>query len=341
MEMHNLEKEDIKKVAELPYNWQLLTNKHVVISGGTGFLGAFLCNVLRYRNENYEQSIKVTCISRHARENDETVEYVQADICNPIRIQGDVDYVIHMASNTHPEQYKNDPVGTIIGNVFGAYNLLMLAKENKATKFILLSSCEIYGEGSKMLMDENYCGYINSNTARAGYNESKRVSESLCQSFAQQYGVNSCICRMARVFGADKTKADSKAMAQFIRNAINNEDIVLKSKGLQQYSFIYIADAVSGILKVLFDGKIGDAYNIAGDYEGMSLGQYAEFIAHLGCKKVVYDIEDNPNASQAQFALLDTAKIKAIGYNPIFSVKEGLIRTYRILTEDNSKLTAH
>lgn len=328
--MNKLEIEDIEKVAELPYSWEKLTNKTLVISGGTGFIGTFLCNVFRYRNQKYKQNIKVISIAFNELENDDTVTYIKRDICSPVVIDCPVDYVLHMASNTHPEQYKTDPVGTITGNVFGAYNLLNLAKEKHSQRFVLASSCEIYGDGKNEPMDELYSGYINCNTARAGYNEAKRVSESLCQSFAQQYGIESCVFRLARVFGADKTKKDTKAMAQFIRNAVEGENIILKSKGLQKYSYVYIADAVSGILNVLLDGKTGEAYNISADYDGMTLGQYAEFIASLGGKKVVYELENNPNVSQAMNALLDNSKIKTIGYKPLFTVCQGLKRTYDI-----------
>ena len=123
-------------------------------------------------------------------------------------------------------------------------------------------------------------------------------------------------------------------MAQFMRNAVEGEDIILKSKGLQKYSYVYIADAVSGIIKVLLDGVPGEAYNISADYDDMSLGEYAEFIASLGGKKVIYQIEDNPNASQAMNALLDNSKIKKLGFKPIYSVREGLKRTYEIQKND-------
>lgn len=331
--MNKLELEDIKLVGELPYKWDKLTNKTLLISGGTGFIGTFLCNVIRYRNEHYRQNIKIICLAFNQLEDDDTVTYIKRDVTLPVSVDGPVDFILHMASNTHPEQYKTDPVGTITGNVFGAFNLLTLAKEKHSTRFVLASSCEIYGDGKDGLMDELYCGYINSNTARAGYNESKRVSESLCQSFGQQYGIESCVFRLARVFGADKTKKDTKAMAQFIRNAVEGQDITLKSKGLQKYSYVYIADAVSGIFKVLLDGLTGEAYNIAADYDGHTLGEYAEYISSLAGKKVIYDIEDNPNASQAQNALLDNSKIKAIGYKPMFTVLEGLKRTYLIYKE--------
>lgn len=331
--MNKIELEDVRTVAELPYSWDKISNKTILISGGTGFIGTFLCNVIRYRNKKYNQNIRIISLSLSAYADDDTVTYLQKDICSPVAIEGDVDYIIHMASNTHPEQYKTDPVGTITGNVFGAYNLLMLAKEKRSKKFLLASSCEIYGEGSDKPMDELFCGYINSNTARAGYNEAKRVSESLCQSFAQQYGIESCVFRLARVFGADRTKKDTKAMAQFINNSISNKDIILKSEGLQKYSYVYIADAVSGIIKVLLDGKAGEAYNISADYDGLTLRQYAEYIASLSGTKVVCEIANNPNASQSQNALLDNSKIKQLGFVPLYTVKDGIKRSLMIYQE--------
>lgn len=331
--MNKLEIEDIISVGELPYNWDKLSNKTIVISGGTGFIGSFLCDVLRYRNSKYHQNIKIVCISFSQLENDDTVTYIKADITEPVDVVGPVDFILHMASNTHPEQYKTNPVGTITANVFGTYNLLTLAKEKHSAKFILASSCEIYGNGNDEPMNELYCGYINCNTARAGYNESKRVSESLCQSFAQQYGIKSCVFRLARVFGADRTKKDTKAMSQFIANALSNEDIILKSNGQQKYSYIYIADAASGILKVLLDGVSGEAYNISADYDGTTLGGYAEFIASLNGNKVIYEINDDPNASRAINSLLDNSKIKALGFKPMYTVKDGLKRTFNILRD--------
>lgn len=331
--MNKFELEDISRVGELPYQWDKLSNKTLLISGGTGFIGTFLCNVLRYRNEKYRQNIKVICLAFNQLENDDTVTYIKADVTQPVDISGPVDFILHMASNTHPEQYKTDPVGTITGNVFGAYNLLSLAKEKHSTRFVLASSCEIYGNGKDEPMDELYSGYINCNTARAGYNEGKRVSEALCQSFAQQYGIESCVFRLARVFGADKTKKDTKAMAQFMANAVEGKDIVLKSKGEQKYSYVYIADAVSGIFKVLLDGVPGEAYNISADYDDTTLGGYAEYIASLSGNKVIYDIMDDPNASRAMNSLLDNNKIKSIGYKPMYTVKEGLKRTYQIYKE--------
>ena len=326
--MIGLELEDIEKVATLPYRWDKLNNKTILISGGTGFIGSFITEVIRYKNEKYGSNIKVISLSRRGGASDEMVEYLKADITKPVEYDGKVDYILHLASNTHPKQYGEDPVGTITTNVIGCDNLLKLTVKKNAT-FLLASSVEIYGQGTEEPMDEHYCGYIDCNIARSGYNEAKRTCEALCQSYKQQYGIEVKIARLARVFGADK-KLDTKAMSQFMDKAVAGENIILKSKGKQRFSYCYIADAVSGLLKVLLDDENGEAYNIADDDDGLTLGEYAEFMASLAGKEVVYEIEDDAAASRASFALLDCTKIKGIGWKPMFTVKNGLERTYKI-----------
>ena len=324
----NLELQDIERVAELPYKWDELNGKTIMISGGTGFIGSFISNVIRYRNEKYNSNTKIVSLSRRGGVSDRTVEYLKADITQPIKYEGKVDYILHLTSNTHPKQYGEDPVGTITTNVIGCDNLLKVVVE-KGAKFLLASSVEIYGQGTEKPMDEKYCGYIDCNTYRAGYNEAKRACEALAQSYKQQYGIEVIIARLARVVGADR-KLDTKAMSQFMDKALAGEDIVLKSKGNQRFSYCYVADAASGIFKVLFDGVNGEAYNVSDDDEGITLGGYAEFMAELAGKKVVYQIEDDAAASRASFALLDTTKLKKIGWKPLYTVSDGLRRTYQI-----------
>jgi nucleoside-diphosphate-sugar epimerase len=327
--MTTLEREDIERIANLPYAWDRLGSKVLMISGGTGFIGTFIINVIRYRNLMYGDHIKVVSLSRSGGVSDDTVEYVKADINTKLEYNGKVDYVLHLASNTHPKQYAEDPVGTIITNVFGCNNLLQLSVEKKVERFLLVSSVEIYGEGQEEPADEAYSGYIDCNTARSGYNEAKRTCEALCQSYRQQFGVNSVVARLARVFGPDKKK-DTKAMSQFMDKALAGEDIVLKSKGNQKYSYIYVADAASAIIKILLDGIDGEAYNVAAEDEGLTLGQYAEYIARLAGKKVVYELEDNQNVSKATYALMNCDKLKALGWKSNYSVSDGLTRTFEI-----------
>ena len=118
-----------------------------------------------------------------------------------------------------------------------------------------------------------------------------------------------------------------------MEKALAGEDVILKSKGLQRYSYCYAADCVSGIMKILLDGTSGQAYNLSEDDEGMTLAGYAEQIAALAGRKVVYRIEEEEAVSKAVYALLNTEKLKSIGWKPLYSVSEGLERTYRIYAE--------
>lgn len=327
--MTEFEKEDIKRVAELCYDWDRLSNKTLLISGGTGLIGQFIIGVLKYRNSVFGNNIKVISLSRRPLKTESNITYVKCDINEKFEIDGKADFILHLASNTHPKQYGEDPVGTITTNILGCINLLEIAKRHNA-RFLLASSVEIYGDGDGNPINESYCGKIDCNTARAGYNEAKRVCESLCQSYRKQFGTDFVTARLARCFGADR-KNDSKALAQFIQKAVTGEDIILKSKGTQRFSYCYVADAASGILKILLDGISGEAYNVADADERKTLGDYAEFIASLAGKKVIFDISEDSNASKALYAVLDCAKLETIGWKTLYSVSEGLKRTYDII----------
>ena len=327
--MTNLEFEDIKNVAELPYRWDNLNNKTILISGGTGFIGSFLINIFKYRNEYYNSNIRVISLSRNGGDSDSTVQNLKCDITEKINYEKNVDYVIHLASNTHPKQYDMYPVETITTNVIGCNNLLQFSLLHGVKRFLLASSVEIYGQGNDVSMDEKYCGYLDCNNARNGYNEAKRTCEALCQSYIKQYGLDCIIARLARVYGADK-KNDSKALSQFMKSALGNENIILKSNGKQQFSYCYISDAGSALIKLLLDGINGEAYNVAADYDGNTLGDYAVYIAALANRKVKYEIEDNDSVSKASYAVLDTQKIKELGWKPKKSVLEGIKNTYYI-----------
>lgn len=327
-----LEREEIAKIASASLPWEKLAGKTILVSGGTGFLGSLLLDVIRHRNEANGDKIHVVSLSRTPRESDDTVRYLAQDISREIAVEGQVDYILHLASNTHPRQYSADPVGTITTNVLGCYHLLELARKTGAARFLLASSVEIYGNGVGNPMREDFCGAIDCNTARAGYNEAKRVSESLCQSFRAQYGTEVVVARLARCFGADR-KQDSKALSQFMGCALRGEDVVLKSAGKQRFSYCYAADAVYGLLKVLLEGKNGEAYNVSEDDEGLTLGDYATHIASLAGRRAVFCPSEEKGASVADYAVLDCNKLKSLGWSPMYSVREGLQRTYRILTE--------
>ena len=125
-------------------------------------------------------------------------------------------------------------------------------------------------------------------------------------------------------------ESDSKAAAQFIRKAAHGEDIVLKSEGNQRYSFLHAADAVTGILAVMLQGKCGEAYNIADEGNDAALRELAELAAGIAERKVVYELPDEQERkgySTATKAMLDGSKIRSLGWKPLYTVQEGFQNT--------------
>lgn len=343
---NNLYLDDITYTAELDIPWSKLQNRSILISGATGLVGSYLVDVLMAKNsEGLNCTIyalgrnKERAMSRFSKwYGDSHLIFIPYDINLSFERNdiGKVDYVFHMASNTHPMQYSTDPIGTITTNIIGVQNMLEFAVKHETERFVFTSSNEIYGEnrGDVELFDEDYCGYINSNTMRAGYPESKRCSEALCQAYKAQKGLNIVIPRLTRSYGPTMLNSDTKAISQFIKKAISGEDIVLKSAGTQFYSYTYVADAVSGLMYVLLRGENGVAYNVADEDSDIMLKDLASTIAESVGRKVVFEIPDQTEAagySKATKARLNGDKLKALGWKPRYDIKSGIERTICIL----------
>ena len=171
---------------------------------------------------------------------------------------------------------------------------------------------------------------------RAGYPESKRCGEALCQAYISQKNMDIVIPRLPRIYGPTMLMDDSKALSQFIKNGIKGEDIILKSDGMQYYSYLYVADAASGILKIMLDGKNGEVYNIASDKSDIRLRDLSKIIAEYVETQVRFELPDDVEKagfSKATKALLDSKKIESIGWKANYTIKEGIENTIRILKE--------
>lgn len=339
--------EDIAYVAALDIPWEKLQDKSMLISGATGLLGSFLVDVIMKRNEDYGMNCKIYALGRNkdkAKErftdflDNKWLQFVQYDINEPLRDNdfAAIDYAVHLASNTHPVAYATDPIGTIKTNIIGIKNMLDFCTKHRVSRIAFASSNEIYGEnrGDVETFKEDYCGYINCNTMRAGYPESKRCGEALCQAYIKQAGLNIVIPRFTRSYGPTMLMNDTKAISQFIRKAVVGEDIVLKSKGNQYYSYTYVADAVSGFLTILLKGECGEAYNIADAASDIRLKDLAAILAEIAHKKVIFELPDaveKAGYSKATKARLDGSKIKTLGWKPMYTIDEGLKRTVEIL----------
>lgn len=338
--------EDIKYVANLDLPWDKLKNKSIMISGATGLIGSMLIDVIMMKNLKGLNCI-VYALGRSKTKMFNRFEYcfdnsyfnfIEYDVNKKLEMNSilKIDYILHLASNTHPMQYATDPIGTITTNIIGVQNLLDFAVEHKTTRFAFASSNEIYGEnrGDVEKFDEKYCGYIDCNTTRAGYPESKRCGEALCQAYVAQKGLDIVIPRLTRTYGPTLLKTDTKALSQFIHKGVAAEDIVLKSEGNQYYSYLYVMDSVSGLLTVLLKGKCGEAYNIADEASDVTLKDLAKIIADYVDKNVIFELPDvveSAGYSKATKARLDSAKLNKLEWKARYDINTGLRRTIDIL----------
>lgn len=346
---NNLYLDDINGVAGLALPWDKLQDKSLMLSGATGLIGSFLVDVILEKNERDNLNCTVYALGRNEEKarkrfskyaDSSFFVFIPYDVKKAFSKDdlGVVDYVLHLASNTHPMQYATDPIGTITTNIIGLQNMLDFAVAHRAARFAFASSNEIYGEnrGDVEFFDEKYCGYLDSNTMRAGYPESKRCGEALCQAYKAQKDLDVVIPRLTRSYGPTMLMSDTKAISQFIKKGITGEDIVLKSAGTQFYSYQYVADSVSGLLTILLCGESGEAYNIAEAHSDIMLKDLAGIISNLNGKQVVFEIPDAVEAlgySTATKARLDGSKLASLGWAPRYTIQSGIERTIKILRE--------
>ena len=342
---HELYAADVDGIANENLPWEKLSGKTLLLTGASGLIGTLIVDVLMKKNRDENLNVTICAAGRNEKIaaerfsdyfGDKNFSFVKLDVNAPIELDTRADLIIHAASNTHPLLYSTDPVGTMMANVIGTHNLLEFGRRQKIERLVFLSTVEIYGKALRDddIFDESYCGYIDCNTVRAGYPESKRAGEALCQAYISQHGLDVVIARPCRIYGATMRLNDSKAMSEFIMNGVRGEDIILKSQGVPRFSYCYGADCVSGIFYCLLKGECGAAYNIADSSEILSLREIAEYISSLAGRKVVFQL---PNATQAKGfskavnAIMTNDKLRALGWTPKDDTRSGVKKTIEIL----------
>ena len=313
----------------------------VLITGATGLIGSCLIDVLQVANDTWGASFEIYALSRNEERlknrfkgmND--VHYVAQNIIDPIHIE-ELDYIIHAASNADPRSYALYPAETMTTNVLGAKTVCDYCSSNKRTRVLLTSTFEVYGRLEKDEYSEDDFGLLNMNHLRSSYPGSKRLAELLFRAYHDEYDVDCVIARLSSIYGPTMLEDDSKAHAQFIRNGINGEDIILKSEGKQKRTYCYVMDAVNGLFSVLFKGKTGEAYNVANEQSIATIAEVANVVADISGTNVVFAL---PNESEKkgfsipQNCVLKTDKIKALGWNGKYDLKSGMSETLTILKE--------
>lgn len=336
-----LYQEDLMNILSIP-GIETLKGKRFFITGATGLIGVCLIDALMaYNAQGANITIYALGRSKEKAEsrlggysNQELFHFIEQDVRDPLPESLSVDYIIPLASNTHPLAYSQYPIETIEINVRGAEYALKKALSCNAT-VLYPSSVEVYGNARDGdVFKEDYTGQLNLSTSRACYSESKRVCEALCQSYIAELGAKVKIVRLSRIFGPTMLMSDSKASSQFIIKALNKEDIVLKSKGEQFFSYTYVIDAVAAMLFILIHGDNGVAYNIANEQCNVRLRDFAQECAKIAGTNVVFDLPSKTEIagfSVATKAILCTNRLKNLGFVPAYSFENAVSRTIIIL----------
>lgn len=340
---HPLYQEDLKRIAETD-GIHRLYGKSFLITGATGLLGVCLIDTLMHLNAK-GADISIYALGRSRDKaimrlgnyfKDPHFHFFEREASESLMDLPDSDIIIPLASNTHPLAYSQYPVETITINVKGAEQALEKSFTCGAT-VLYPSTVEVYGNArGEDVFTEDYTGQLTLATARACYTESKRLSEALCQSYVTERGAKVKIVRLSRVFGPTMLMSDSKASSQFIRKALDGEDIVLKSKGEQLFSYTYMADAVGAMLHVLIHGESATAYNIASEACNVKLKDFARYCAEWAGREVVFELPsetEQKGFSIAMRAILDNTKLKGLGWQSGYDMKEAIYRTLSILSE--------
>lgn len=343
MDMYYQLYEDLEYISNAEFiPWERLKNKTIFITGATGLIGYTLVNALVYVNHKKGLNLKVIILVRqlkNAKEqfckiaDDEALKYVVGSVEMLPDIMRNIDYIIHGASITDSQSFVRRPVETIMTAIKGTKNILELAKNKDVSGMLYLSSMEVYGYPKKgHKVEEREIGALCPLEVRNSYPISKIQCENLCCSYVKEYGVPAIICRLTQTFGLGVKYNDRRVFAEFARCAIEKKDIVLKTKGETERSYLYTADAITAILTVLLKGISGQAYNLADESTYCSISKMAEAVAKKNGISVKYDIQDNSSNGYANVLYMDlsTSKLMSLGWMPM-NKDERLDEMYKIL----------
>lgn len=349
MKRNSVIESDLKYIIGADLPWELLKDKTVLISGASGFLASYMVETLLYLNEVRGYNIKILGLVRNiekARKNfflyneDKNLVLISQDICDEIKIDESVNFIIHAASQATPKIFSKDPVGTINPNVIGTNNLLKLAAEKKVELFLFFSTSGVYGfvDEKSYPIKEDCFGALNPMDIASCYLESKRMGENMCVAWMNQFDIPVKIVRPAITYGPGIRLDDGRSFADFISNIINHKDIELFSDGKAIRNFCYIADAILGFFTVMLKGKVGEAYNVATDEE-ISILDLAKLLVEKVFPernlKVVIKTDVSKNYLRMNFSrtTVDISKAKALGWELNFPLEEGFKRTVRSFEE--------
>lgn len=339
MKMEELIDGDAKTIACADINWKKLNGKTVMVSGATGYVSQYIIHGLLKKNDLFRSGIKVIAFCRNKEKADRRFSryYGRPDfillvqnIYEKLDMEQDIHYIIHAASPAGLVTSNIDPVETFKVNVFGCDNLLSLA-EKKGAEFLLFSSVDVYGKNEGERFKEGQLGILDTMDIRNVYAYAKRASENLSICYMKK-GVVVKIVRPTQIMGGGISEDDGRVHIDFISQIANGHKIVLKGDGSPVRSFIYITDAITGILTVLTDGENGNAYNIANEEAEISVLGLAKTMAECTKNAVLieFDMEARENSVEVKHAIsvvtASSEKLRELGWKAYISIEDSCRR---------------
>ena len=310
---------------------------NIVITGGSGFVGSYLCEKLI--NDGHK-IIVIDNLLTGSRENindlldNENFSFIEHDVQDHIEIEDKVDYVLHFASAASPKAYTEHPVNTLKAGSVGTINTLGLAKKHSA-EYLLASTSEVYGDPLISPQNEEYWGNVNPNGERSMYDEAKRFAEAAVATYSRSYGLKTKIVRIFNTYGPRMQLNDGRVVTNFIVQALRNENITIYGDGTQTRSFSYVEDTVAGIISLMNSTEY-DVFNIGNPNE-MTVGKLAEKIIELTDSTSEIKYLELPNDDPKQ-RKPDITKAKTkLNWEPKVNLDEGLSKTIKWVEEQLSK----
>ena len=307
-----------------------ISDKHFLITGGAGFLGSWLCDLLIAKNA------RVYCIDNLSSGRAENIKHLlknksfvfkKHDITkNTLNVKPD--YIFHLASRPSPDDYLNNAIQTIDVNTEGTKKILELTRKTDA-KLLFTSTSEVYGEATVFPTPENYYGNVNPSGPRSCYDESKRLCESLCMAYNRTYGLDLRIVRLFNTYGP-RLRGDGnygRALSRFIWQSINNQRITIWGNGKQTRSFCYITDMINGLMGSLLVKKTkGETINLGNPKETRIVDLANMVIKLTDSKSKVKYLPMPDNDPRRRLPKITKAR-QIIGFNPRVKLNQGLSKT--------------
>jgi dTDP-glucose 4,6-dehydratase len=299
----------------------------VLITGGAGFIGSHLCDLLVARGD------VVACLDDLSTGSVENIrrllgqpgfELIQADVTTRIEISGAIDVVVHLASPASPRAYLRRPLQTLAVGSSGTENALRLAR-NCGARFVLASTSEIYGDPVTHPQPEEYWGNVNPIGPRSVYNEAKRFAESLTFAYARTYGLNAGIVRIFNTYGPGMDAADGRVVANFITQALKDEPLTVYGDGGQTRSFCYVSDLVRG-LAAMIDRNLRGPINL-GNPEELTVLRLAQLVLEITGSSSKVCPRPLPEDDPARRRPVIDRAAELLGWTPEVGITEGLRRT--------------